>query len=49
MRTYLYGADAGSWIVTAVSSMIVFAVCIVATIPAARRAAVTHPAQLLRS
>ncbi len=49
MRTYLYGGDAGSWLVTSVSSVIVFAVCIAATIPAARRAAVTHPGQLLRS
>jgi hypothetical protein len=49
MRTYLYGGDAGSWLVTGVSSVIVFAVCIAATIPAARRAAVTHPGHLLRS
>jgi predicted permease len=49
MRTYLYGADAGSWMVIAVSSILVFAVCMAATIPAARRAAFTHPAQLLRS
>jgi putative ABC transport system permease protein len=49
MRTYLYGANAGSWLVIGGSSIIVFAVCMAATVPAARRAAVTHPAQLLRS
>jgi ABC-type lipoprotein release transport system permease subunit len=45
----LYGANAGSWLVIGGSSIIVFAVCMAATVPAARRAAVTHPAQLLRS
>ena len=49
MRAYLYGAESGSWVVVVASSVLVFTVCLVATIPAARRAAVTHPAQLLRS
>jgi putative ABC transport system permease protein len=49
MRTYLYRVEPGNWMVLAGSAILVFAVCIAATMPSARRAAVTHPGRLLRS
>ena len=49
MGAYLYRVEAGHWMVLTGSAILVFAVCIAATIPSARRAAISHPARLLRS
>lgn len=48
MQTYVYQVSPGNWLVLATSAIIVLAVCFLATLPSARRAAATPPAGLLR-
>jgi putative ABC transport system permease protein len=48
MQKYVYQVSPGNWIVLAASAVVVLGVCLLATVPSARRAAATPPAALLR-
>lgn len=48
MRAYVYQVEPGNRTVLLSSVAVVLAVCFIATLPSARRAATTPPARLLR-